>query len=329
MNNSLPEEIKIELLHNCNLNCFFCFQKDNRIDLKLPKKNLFNALDDISESGIKAVRFTGGEVFLRDDLLDIVKYAKEKGLYVILNTNGTLINKDNICVFNFVDLVLIPINSCNAEQDFFSTGLKDSFERKLNALNSLKDFNIRIECCTIATKQNIKYLEEFYKLMSDLKPFVWFLLRPAPTLTNLRPMDNYDVEILIEKMLRLNKEYKINCFIANALPFCSYDPEKIRLVCVGGRNDDGRTRLVINPKGNIKPCYFSNIILGNIKENRILDALNSDFIKGIRNLIIVPKECNTCQYLETCHGGLRHSAKLINGSYYALDPLAQPEGILA
>jgi radical SAM protein with 4Fe4S-binding SPASM domain len=35
--------------------------------------------------------------------------------------------------------------------------------------------------------------------------------------------------------------------------------------------------------------------------------------------------CKKCKFLEKCGGGSRFAANLVNGSYYSLDPLAQPE----
>ena len=61
----LPEEVRVELTSDCNLNCVFCFSSD-RDKNQLSKKQIFLFIDDVKESGIKAIRFTGGEPFLSD-----------------------------------------------------------------------------------------------------------------------------------------------------------------------------------------------------------------------------------------------------------------------
>ena len=90
--NLLPNEVIIELTNGCNLECSFCMNNRRLKNLtELHFTKVFSVLEDIKEHGIKAVRFTGGEPFLRRDLPDILRKAKSLGLYVILNTNSILL----------------------------------------------------------------------------------------------------------------------------------------------------------------------------------------------------------------------------------------------
>jgi len=108
---NLPHEIVIELSNKCNLNCDFCFQKQEEFHSNmLSKKDIFLLLEEISNSGISAVRFTGGEPFLRKDLKEILVKAKSLNLYVILNTNATLITEKNKNIFDYVDLALFSLH---------------------------------------------------------------------------------------------------------------------------------------------------------------------------------------------------------------------------
>ncbi|PIY82331.1 MAG: heme biosynthesis protein, partial [Candidatus Omnitrophica bacterium CG_4_10_14_0_8_um_filter_44_12] len=47
-------------------------------------------IDSIKKAKISIVRFTGGEPLLRNDIFELIKYAKSKGLKIRLNTNGSL-----------------------------------------------------------------------------------------------------------------------------------------------------------------------------------------------------------------------------------------------
>ena len=76
----LPNEIVIEVTRKCNLSCDFCFNDQDMDNINdMLSDDIFKVLDDISKSGIKAVRFTGGEPFLRKDLQEILKKAKSLG----------------------------------------------------------------------------------------------------------------------------------------------------------------------------------------------------------------------------------------------------------
>lgn len=62
---NFPKEIPIEVTLRCNLSCEFCFNKDYRTKKELDTGSLKKIIDNISEAGIDAVRFTGGEPLLR------------------------------------------------------------------------------------------------------------------------------------------------------------------------------------------------------------------------------------------------------------------------
>lgn len=304
----VPEEVKVELTHRCNLDCDFCFNKKNPSKREPATDEVKSVIDNIYASGISAVRFTGGEPFLREDLGQILKYAKSKGLYVILNTNGALIKED---VLKYVDDLLISFHDIREAKE------------KGELFKRLSYHKLVLRCCTIATKDNIKSLEDFYIFMEKQPIDDWFLLRVVPNQSNLKPITREDIKRLVDKVLLFNKKYKRRAIISNAVPYCSYEPEKVRSACVGGRNDDGHTRIVVDTKGHIKPSYFSTKILGDTTKDSIIDCWNSEYMRSVRELQLVPEECNICRYVKECKGGLRFAAGLVNKGDNALDPLAR------
>lgn len=291
---NLPNEIIIELTRKCNLDCDFCFNKQGTYNsCGISQKEIFKVLQEVSDSGIKAVRFTGGEPFLRKDLCEILRKAKSLGMYVILNTNSFLIDEGNKDCFNYVDLVLFSLHNTAR------------FEKVKEKMDMLKDYNLKIMLGTILIQLNIDHLEDYYDFISklDSKNFVeWFLLRPIPNKSNKKPITKKDIRIIYEKVVQYNKEYNMDIKIANALPFCAID-EDLQSICKGGHFDSGYTRLVIDAAGNYKADYFSNI-LGNISSSNILDVWNSREIKDIREFKKIDEKCKTCCHLTKCRGGL-------------------------
>ncbi len=291
---NLPHEIIIELTNNCNLDCSFCFNKQGTDHIhEISQEDVFKILGDVYNSGIKAVRFTGGEPFLRKDLCEILKKAKSIGLYVILNTNAFLIDEKNKHCFKYVDLALFSLHD---------TARLEKVKEKMNLL---QDYNLKIMLCTILTQLNINNLENYYDFISKLnnKNFVeWFLLRPIPNQFNKRPITKEDVKTVREKIVQYNNKYNLDIKIANALPFCAIN-EDLSSICKGGHFDSGYTRLVIDSNGNYKADYFSNI-WGNINDTNILDIWNSDEMKDIRNYNKIDKLCKECYHLKKCRGGL-------------------------
>jgi len=87
---SRMQNLTIAITHKCNIRCKMCyFHKElgNKHELSL---DLYKQLIDQSVHAHPCVILSGGEPFMHPNLLDMVRYAKEKGLSVQIFTNGTL-----------------------------------------------------------------------------------------------------------------------------------------------------------------------------------------------------------------------------------------------
>ena len=322
-NQSTPLEIPLEVTFKCNYTCKHCFNKNTPQDSReLVTVCFIRIINKIADANVEAIRFTGGEPLLRNDIFTLIEHAKSKGLYTIMNTNGLLVN-ERIAerLKGIVDDVLIPINSLgNAEEQEFS-GESNSFTRKLESIKLLKNVGIeRVRSCTIISEKNVDKLGEIIKLVESLKLDHWGVLRPVPTKEN-----SFISNILVEKTVDQLIKFKGNYKFINAIPFCSYDPEKVERVAIGSKFDDCSLRITVAPDGKVKPNYYMDENLGDITKQELNECWNNEFARKLRNFELVNEVCKNCKYLRKCGGGLRFAANLINGSYSSLDPLAMPE----
>jgi MoaA/NifB/PqqE/SkfB family radical SAM enzyme/glycosyltransferase involved in cell wall biosynthesis len=296
----LPKEIVIEITNKCNLNCKFCFNNREFIkDKDLSKNNVYSILKDVKKSNIKAVRFSGGEPFLHPDLKFFLRFAHELGLYVILNTNSLLIDKNNQAFFKYVDLVLISLHNF------------ENFQLIKTKLKLIENYNSKIMLCTILTRENINNLELFYKKIKDLKNknfCEWFLLRKIQFNNENYSKTVQEIKIAYNNIIKFNKKYDLNITINNAIPFCSTNDD-LASVCKGGENDSGYTRLIINLIGDYKLDY-NGIKIDNINNKKILDIWFNNEI--LENRMKINENCKKCYYWNKCKGGFLQDKKLIN-----------------
>ncbi len=87
--------LRISLTENCNLRCIYCKPDQcttNNSD-SMTKEEIVSIIRVMAESGIKKVRFTGGEPLLRKDITEIIsEVSKIKGIDdIALTTNGILL----------------------------------------------------------------------------------------------------------------------------------------------------------------------------------------------------------------------------------------------
>jgi MoaA/NifB/PqqE/SkfB family radical SAM enzyme len=87
---AFPLRVMFELTYRCNFKCPHCYVPFKYRKCKeLETKEVFAILDQLKDIGCFYLGFTGGEPFMRKDILDILWYAKKKGFEIIIYTNGS------------------------------------------------------------------------------------------------------------------------------------------------------------------------------------------------------------------------------------------------
>lgn len=91
---SAPTTIFFEVTKGCNLKCRHCFNDSGDKDPEqLSFSEICSLIDELARIGLFTIKVTGGEPFVRNDILDILDYLELKCINFILYTNGTCIKK--------------------------------------------------------------------------------------------------------------------------------------------------------------------------------------------------------------------------------------------
>ena len=85
-----PDRLSVNLTLRCNLSCTMCTTCYDAPELSLDE--IKRLIDEAAEWGIEVFNPLGGEPFMRADIEAILRYATQRGFYVTLTTNGTLIS---------------------------------------------------------------------------------------------------------------------------------------------------------------------------------------------------------------------------------------------
>lgn len=92
--------------------------------------------------GLYGLVITGGEPMMRDDLSEIIRFAKSEGLFVAITTNGMLISEKNVNCLLQADLITVSIDSLLEEKHNHRRGVS-GFRKAMNGLNLLRNHNVR------------------------------------------------------------------------------------------------------------------------------------------------------------------------------------------
>lgn len=304
---NFPHEIKIEITYDCNKNCHFCFNSNTtQGSIQETKETDFvHMINCIKQQGIKRIRLTGGEPTMSPDFLKILKYSKEIGLIVKVNTNGDLTNNKTISYLKkYSDEILFSIHDVDI-----------SFS-KINLMKQFVREGVIVKISTIGTKQNIRNFDSFNKIIKKINPDFWYWNYPIP---HGKEMISWDDIHLLSKMISNNKNKTKTVGIR--FPLCDLDRSELKTI-MGCTNCGPYDHLVINPFGEIHLCNSFDFNLGDANFRNIMKVWrHNTLVKKFKSHQILPSECQECSKLKYCNGGCRYSAFVNHENISSLHPL--------
>jgi len=135
-----PVAVVWNITQSCNLKCRFCnswAQPAQSHKLSLPEK--ISIIDNIADSGVKYLSLCGGEPLICQDLEEVIKKAKKRGLAVNISTNGKLLKEKALMLVNAgVDMLTISMDSHSAQVHNNLRGCPHLFEDILTGIEEVK-----------------------------------------------------------------------------------------------------------------------------------------------------------------------------------------------
>ena len=86
------KQISVEIIHKCPNRCLHCSSYSDINCTLIETEEVKKIIDSASKLNTEVLSISGGEPFLHEGLLEIVRYAKEKGIMVYVYTSGIMLN---------------------------------------------------------------------------------------------------------------------------------------------------------------------------------------------------------------------------------------------
>ncbi len=172
----LLRDVKIKITSRCNLRCRMCSYWKTRDEESLSTAEWKSVLDQLPERGCRKVHFSGGEVFLRRDFLDILEHSVRLGLKANLTTNGTLVDREGAerIVAARTNSVSISLDGPNARIHDAVRGVAGAFRKSLRTIRLLQHFSakgrrpVKVRINFVVMRQNFRKLPEMVRLAGEL-----------------------------------------------------------------------------------------------------------------------------------------------------------------
>lgn len=153
---NIPVSVMIELLTKCNMKCSHCYLSDHN-NSGFNFETISQLLVDLRQLGVVNVSFTGGEIFLRDDIYNIIAFARKLHIRVFLLSNATLLNLSTVEKLSqlFISEFSTTVFSLNNDTHDSFTNVKGSLSLVLDNLRLLKEKKIRVKVKMPIMQKNI------------------------------------------------------------------------------------------------------------------------------------------------------------------------------
>jgi len=303
--------VKLEVNAACSLSCRMCYREKSS-DL-LPMADIKRLLDDIAGAGTR-LEILGGEPLLRDDLAEIVRYAKQAAdvPQVVLYTNALGADKKRVEELSTagLDAALITLISSDEKEHDAFVGVDGAWQQTLNGIGHLKEAGIEVYTFTAIHNANIHRVKEIYTFVKEE-------LGAHAVFYQYIPQTKEDPLIPDRKQWADVKRFIL----------CETNPDHARFVgsfctLAGTACSGGYFVFTIKVDGTVTPCPFiSDIPLGNIKEQSIWQIVRDRFnVEQFVEFQALPGECRSCSYADICNGGCKAGNVALFGQYDRRDP---------
>ncbi len=310
----------------CNLHCPTCFANAAAYPVSddAALEVWCRIMDKLAESGVSTAIVTGGEPFVRQDIIELLGYARGSFKNVFLNTNGTLLTRE-ICTRlpDLVDRVHVSLDGSTPEIHDYFRG-KGNYDKTLHSVRLLKEAGIEnLAISPTLTRINIEDLPNMLHLALGLgvsiRTSVFLPVgRGACNAPTLSPTPRQLVDVFREthRMLLQYSDEDLGAqknflgILGGTKVQCGAARDSI---CVGG---DG----VVYPCNTLHEAEFG---MGSLLEARDVGSLlaGSAVTRMFDSLHVESRaSCRTCDVRYFCGGGCVGHSLIVHGSLQAPDP---------
>jgi len=340
----LPWNVHIDLTYRCNERCIHCYL-DHHDYGEMTTREVKSILDQLAEAGALFLTFSGGEIFLRQDLFELIGYARGLNFDVSLKTNALLIDRSRARKLRELDIrkIQISIYSADAAIHDAITKVPGSLERSLRAIQFLLAEGLQVKLACPLMKQNLAAFREVQSLAVDLGvPYMLDL-----TITPM--MDGRDGVLALRssatELLQVLQDQNLNS-LACTPP--EAEPEGGAVFATGsatssgiesGAYDDipcsaGHNSCYISPYGDVSPCVQMPKPAGNLRRQRFEEiwygSSEMNRVRAVReSQLPLCSSCSIRNYCERCPGLAQMEGGDLVGAYERACELAEMNARLA
>ena len=334
---------------SCNLHCVHCYARavEESREREMSHEEGLALLDDLAEFGVPVVLFSGGEPLARPDLLDLAKYAVNKGMRAVISTNGTLIDREKARKLKDIGLSYVGVSLDGMEEvnDRFR-GKKGAFQKAMEGIRNCQKVGLKVGLRFTINRMNAQEIPNIFDLLDtyDIPRVCFYHLVYAGRGSELVEQDlshgetRRAVDLIIDRTKALHERgimkevltvdnhadgpYVYLRMVKEKDPRAS---EVLELLQMNEGNNSGRGFGCVSWDGSVYADQFwRHYSFGNVLQkpfSEIWTDLSNPLMARLKDKKkYVKGRCAQCQWLDICGGNFRVRAEAVSGDIWAPDP---------
>ena len=333
----------------CNLTCTHCYASvGQNTGHELSTQEALAVIDDLAAFGCPVLLFSGGEPFVRPDILTLARYATQKGLRVVFSTNGTLIDEKLAAEIKSIGVsyVGISMDGMEAIHDQFRNR-KGAFQLALAGIRHCREAGVKVGLRVTMTQDNVKDIPAIFDLMEAeriprlcLYHLVYCGRGAEIAALDLPPdVRRATLDLIIDRTKRLHDRgfpvevltvdnhcdgpYLYLRMLREKNPLAE---DVMTLLKMNAGNSTGLGIACISWDGTVFPDQFWRTKpVGNVLEKPFSEIWGNPPPDSLlynlrRKKELVTGRCVTCRFLDICGGNFRARAEAATGDLWGVDP---------
>jgi len=294
-----PNTIHFELTNRCNLRCIHCLFL-GKVDDELSTEEICRILLQLKDIGVFYLALSGGEIFVRKDIEEILDFLSEHKFLLTIYTNGTLLKKSSIEKIAALSPQSVEISVYGATSGVHDaiTQVPGSFERTIGSIKALREAGVRTIFKGFLLKDNFHERWDMIELAKKIDVPHAFDFNLIPRVNG--DISNLETGLTLDQLKTVYQEVaQEGLILRNHVNIKGRDqlPVGGRVICNAGLING-----CIGPAGEVFPCPILRLHMGNLREKDFNEIWATDEINAIRYMKIEDlKECFVCPAIKYCN----------------------------
>ncbi|BAS25985.1 radical SAM protein [Limnochorda pilosa] len=319
-----------EVTHACALACVHCraAADPHRHPEELTTQEGYALIDSVARLNPAIFVLSGGDPLMREDLFDLIAYARTRGLRVAAAPTGSArATPEAMQRFREagVNTLSFSLDGPDAVIHDSFRRVRGTFDRTVKAIEAARELGIPFQINTTVTRATRPHLDRLREQVQILGAVQWdlFILVPTGRGESLEPLSPPEYEAFLGWLAGVAEGAPFRVKTTEGPQFRRMQavlrgepPERLR----PGVNA-GKGYVFVSNRGKVFPSGFLPLEVGDVRATP-LDRIyrENPVLHQLRDASLLKGRCGQCPFDQVC-GGSRSRAYAATGDYLAEDPL--------